>query len=97
MVTKDKDEELALFLEMRRRDIDKDKAQINLLVNSASVDASLGMKRPLISLNLILVEIIFHSFFNVYAVTMSPTKIQVRKTAAEKFLYSENDKSDYNW
>ncbi|XP_065854587.1 uncharacterized protein [Euphorbia lathyris] len=72
MVMKEKDEELALFLEMRRRGNDKEKVQ----GNSDSLDTSLGTFNPRGS---------------------SVSNIPPRKTAAERFLDSENDKSDYDW
>ncbi|KDP24464.1 hypothetical protein JCGZ_25028 [Jatropha curcas] len=87
MVTKEKDEELALFLEMRRRE--KDKTNLFLLYNdnnnnsssnSNGVDASSGTNNRLGS-----------------PISKIVASVPARKTAAEKFLDSENDKSDYDW
>lgn len=61
MVTKEKDEELAMFLEMRRRDIDKERSSVH-------------PNTPLES-----------------------NPMPTRKTRADEFLNSENDKSDYDW
>ncbi|CAI0424223.1 unnamed protein product [Linum tenue] len=75
MVTKEKDEELALFLELRRRE--KEKERSNLVAGfPVTMDAPLGIKGGIPPL--------------------TQTGPQ-RRTAAEKFLDSENDKSDYDW
>ncbi|EEF34290.1 serine/arginine repetitive matrix protein 5 isoform X2 [Ricinus communis] len=71
MVTKEKDEELALFLEMRRREKD-----------NALLDPPLGTNNALVASPISKI---------VSSVPM------IRKTAADKFLDSENDKSDYDW
>ncbi|WCJ28075.1 hypothetical protein M5689_009784 [Euphorbia peplus] len=76
MVIKEKDEELALFIELRRRDNDKEKLQNEFLEKSVSLDAVLGGFNPRGS---------------------SVSNVPARKTAAERFLDSENDKSDYDW
>ncbi|CAN1303733.1 hypothetical protein LINPERPRIM_LOCUS25957 [Linum perenne] len=74
MVTKEKDEELALFLELRRRE--KEKSNFLVSSNPLTSDAHIGIKGGI-----------------------SPATLLVpqRKTAAERFLDSENDKSDYDW
>ncbi|KAG6744230.1 hypothetical protein POTOM_052943 [Populus tomentosa] len=84
MVMKEKDEELTLFLEMRRREIEREKN--NLLLNSSADEhqAPLGIG----SNNLSLVS---------NKITVSSIVPPPRKTATEKFLDSENDKSDYDW
>ncbi|XP_052304116.1 uncharacterized protein LOC7466064 isoform X2 [Populus trichocarpa] len=84
MVMKEKDEELTLFLEMRRREIEREKN--NLLLNSSADEpqAPLGLG----SNNLSLVS---------NKITVSSIVPPPRKTATEKFLDSENDKSDYDW
>ncbi|KAJ4835050.1 hypothetical protein Tsubulata_012845 [Turnera subulata] len=86
MVTKEKDEELALFLELRRREKDKDRNNF-LLPPPNNSDApppppdttagtGHGASPP---------------------ATRPMSFPPHRKTAAEKFLDSENDKSDYDW
>ncbi|XP_011047445.1 PREDICTED: mucin-2-like [Populus euphratica] len=84
MVMKEKDEELTLFLEMRRREIEREKN--NLLLNSSADEpqAPLGLG----SNDLSLVS---------NKITVSSIVPPPRKTATEKFLDSENDKSDYDW
>ncbi|XWS55541.1 hypothetical protein CRYUN_Cryun09bG0008900 [Craigia yunnanensis] len=84
MVMKERDEELALFLEMRRREKEKEKNN-NLLSlhNSEELTAPLG--------------------FNVNgngggsSISKIVSAVPVRKTAADNFLNSENEKSDYDW
>ncbi|GLT37596.1 hypothetical protein SLA2020_119040 [Shorea laevis] len=78
MVMKERDEELALFLEMRRREKEKNN-QLFLLQNSDVLDASLG------------------SNGGGSSVSKVASSMPVRKTAADNFLNSENDKSDYDW
>ncbi|KAL4346646.1 hypothetical protein GQ457_17G006680 [Hibiscus cannabinus] len=87
MVMKERDEELALFLEMRRREKDKEnnsnllslnnsEHQLNLLLGSNVIGNGGGGGSPLAKI-----------------VSVLP----VRRTAADKFLNSENEKSDYDW
>ncbi|EOY17833.1 Uncharacterized protein TCM_042539 [Theobroma cacao] len=78
---KEKEEELALFLEMRKRE----KEQSNLLLNHSSedFDAPLGSK-PGTS-----------PIFNLSASTATPARKTV--AAADDFLNSDNDKNDYDW
>ncbi|XP_050250742.1 uncharacterized protein LOC126697705 isoform X1 [Quercus robur] len=77
-VMKEKEEELALFLEMKKRE----KERNDLLLNgSEEFDAPLGSK-PGTS-----------PIFNISSSTPAPT----RKTGADDFLNSENDKNDYDW
>ncbi|GLT92687.1 hypothetical protein SLE2022_105130 [Rubroshorea leprosula] len=78
MVMKERDEELALFLEMRRREKEKNN-QLFLLQNSDDLDTSLG------------------SNGGGSSVSKVASSMPVRKTAADNFLNSENDKSDYDW
>ncbi|KAA8539588.1 hypothetical protein F0562_026280 [Nyssa sinensis] len=73
---KEKDEELALFLEMRKREKERNNL---LLQNSEEFDAPLGSKPG------------SSPIFNI----TSPTP--ARKTGADDFLNSENDKNDYDW
>ncbi|KAK9913715.1 hypothetical protein M0R45_037524 [Rubus argutus] len=75
---KEKEEELALFLEMKKRE----KERNDLLLNSSEeFDAPLGAK-PGTS-----------PIFNISSSTPAPA----RKTGADDFLNSENDKNDYDW
>ncbi|XP_009369152.2 mucin-1 isoform X1 [Pyrus x bretschneideri] len=77
-VRKEKEEELALFLEMKKRE----KERNDLLLNSSEeFDAPLGTK-PGTS-----------PIFNISSSTPAPP----RKTGADDFLNSENDKNDYDW
>ncbi|XP_042504821.1 zonadhesin-like isoform X2 [Macadamia integrifolia] len=73
---KEKEEELALFLEMRKREKERDSL---LLHNSEEFDAPLGSK---------------HGGSPIFRI-VSPTP--ARKTRADNFLNSENDKNDYDW
>lgn len=77
---KEKDEELALFLEMRRRE--KEKERNNLLLNNSSdeLNTCLGTNNP-----------------GGEPISKVISCVPPRKTAADKFLDSENDKSDYDW
>ncbi|KAI3815993.1 hypothetical protein L1987_15677 [Smallanthus sonchifolius] len=74
---KEKEDELGLFLEMRKREIERDQ----LLLQSAEdeFDSSLGS-----------VEGSSHMF-------SMPSATPARKTGADEFLNSENDKNDYDW
>ncbi|ONI24588.1 hypothetical protein PRUPE_2G248600 [Prunus persica] len=77
-VRKEKEEELALFLEMKKRE----KERNDLLLNSSEeFDAPLGSK-PGTS-----------PIFNISSSTPAPQ----RKTGADDFLNSDNDKNDYDW
>ncbi|TXG58789.1 hypothetical protein EZV62_016618 [Acer yangbiense] len=80
MVMKERDEELALFLEMRRRE--KEKNNLLLVHNSIDLNTSLvsnGGGSPISKI-----------------VSFAPAATR-KTTAADKFLNSENDKSDYEW
>ncbi|XP_044493318.1 zonadhesin-like [Mangifera indica] len=81
MVMKERDEELALFLEMRRRE--KEKSNLNLLVHS-SEDVN-SNSTPLAPNN------------GGSPISKILSSVPTRKTAADNFLNSENDKSDYDW
>ncbi|KAF5778077.1 hypothetical protein HanRHA438_Chr12g0554281 [Helianthus annuus] len=72
-VVKEKEDELGLFLEMRKRD------ERDQLLFEDEFDSSLGS-----------VEGSSHMF-------SMPTAIPARKTGADEFLNSENDKNDYEW
>ncbi|KAK1377933.1 endochitinase A-like [Heracleum sosnowskyi] len=77
-VMKEKEDELALFLEMRRRE----KERNSLLVqNVDEFDAPLGLTTG------------SSPIFNIESTTPAPA----RKTAADEFLNSDNDKNDYDW
>ncbi|XP_023771071.1 uncharacterized protein LOC111919722 [Lactuca sativa] len=72
---KEKEEELGLFLEMRKRE----KERNNLLQNSEEFDSSLG------------------SIEGCSPMFGMPAATPARKTGADEFLNSENDKNDYDW
>ncbi|KAL0744109.1 hypothetical protein Bca4012_085622 [Brassica carinata] len=83
MLTHDRDEELSMFLEMRRREKERrgeslltgsDNTSINGALTSAAAAALSGVSE-----------------------TVSSQRYPLRRTAAENFLYSENEKSDYDW
>ncbi|KAL3630578.1 hypothetical protein CASFOL_023562 [Castilleja foliolosa] len=76
---KERDEDLALFREMRRRE--KERNDLILLQNSDEFDAPLGHPGS-------------SSIFNIPS---SATPASARKTGADDFLNSENDKNDYDW
>ncbi|KAL1535505.1 mucin-5AC-like [Salvia divinorum] len=76
-----KDEELALFREMRRRD--KERNDLLLLQNSDEFDAPLGQRSG------------SSPIFNITSGTTAAAP--VRKNVADDFLNSENDKNDYDW
>ncbi|KAJ0244281.1 hypothetical protein HA466_0189410 [Hirschfeldia incana] len=75
MLTNDRDEELSLFLEMRRRE--KELRAESLLTGSDNI-----------SINGALTTAVSEALSGRYP---------LRRTAAENFLYSENEKSDYDW
>ncbi|CAH9098164.1 unnamed protein product [Cuscuta europaea] len=75
-IMKEKDEELGLFLEMRRREKERNDL---LLQESEEFDAPLGPNTgssPVFSI---------------------PSAAPARKTVADDFLNSDNDKNDYDW
>ncbi|KAJ8764156.1 hypothetical protein K2173_005069 [Erythroxylum novogranatense] len=75
-MAKDKEEEPALFLEMKNRE----KEQSSLLLNnSEELDGPLGSK---------------HGTSPIFNVASS---VPARKTMADDFLNSDNDKNDYDW
>ncbi|KAL3653470.1 hypothetical protein CASFOL_003151 [Castilleja foliolosa] len=78
---KDRDEDLALFREMRRRE--KERANLLLLQNSDEFDAPLGAGLPGSS--------------PVFNIPSSATHAPARKTGTDDFLNSDNDKNDYDW
>ncbi|XP_044472879.1 mucin-5AC-like [Mangifera indica] len=81
MVMKERDEELALFLEMRRRENEKSNFLL-LLPNSEGINSN---STPLAHNN------------GGSPISRIVSSVPTRKTAAENFLNSENDKSDYDW
>ncbi|KAK6245051.1 hypothetical protein QUC31_011460 [Theobroma cacao] len=87
MVMKERDEELALFLEMRRREKEKEKNN-NLLSlhNSEQLNAPLGSN---VNVN--------GNGGGGSPISKIVSAVPVRKTAADIFLNSENEKSDYDW
>ncbi|GAY62880.1 hypothetical protein CUMW_221300, partial [Citrus unshiu] len=84
MVMKERDEELALFLEMRRRE--KEKTNLLLPLNSDNHNAPSG-------------TVLFGTNDGGSPISKIVSSVPIRKTAAENFLNSEseNDKSDYDW
>lgn len=106
---KERDEELALFLEMRRKEKENENEKNNLLLlqNSEELDLSnLGMFFFCFScfcvLNsdaLLCHPIIFTTESNRGSSTISKivSSVPPRKSGIEEFLNSENDKSDYDW
>ncbi|MBA0572316.1 hypothetical protein Golob_002664 [Gossypium lobatum] len=91
MVMKERDEELALFLEMRRREKEKEKSNNLLSVHNSEQQINV----PLGS------NVNVNGNGNVGGGGSPVSKIfsalPVRKTAADNFLNSENEKSDYDW
>ncbi|MBA0750820.1 hypothetical protein Gogos_002205 [Gossypium gossypioides] len=91
MVMKERDEELALFLEMRRREKEKEKSNNLLSVHNSEQQLNV----PLGS------NVNVNGNGNVGGGGSPVSKIfsalPVRKTAADNFLNSENEKSDYDW
>ncbi|KAH0881279.1 hypothetical protein HID58_068673 [Brassica napus] len=79
MLTHDRDEELSMFLEMRRRD--KERRGESLLTGSDSTSINGALTTALSGVS----EMV------------SSQRYPLRRTAAENFLYSENEKSDYDW
>ncbi|GMN41311.1 hypothetical protein TIFTF001_010534 [Ficus carica] len=75
---KEKEEELALFLEMKKREKERNELLLN---SSEEFDAPLGSK-PGTS-----------PIFNLSSSPPAPP----RKTGADDFLNSDNDKNDYDW
>ncbi|MED6192285.1 hypothetical protein PIB30_008810 [Stylosanthes scabra] len=80
VIMKDRDEELALFLEMRKREKERNDSLLRAS-DELHADASLGLNPGTSPL------------FNIPLATPAP----VRKTGADDFLNSENDKNDYDW
>ncbi|GMI69731.1 Basic Proline-rich Protein 1 [Hibiscus trionum] len=80
-IMKEKEEDLALFLEMRKRE----KEQNRLLLNHSSedFDAPLGSKHGT------------SPIFNLSPSTATPVRKTV--AAADDFLNSDSDKNDYDW
>ncbi|MED6191875.1 hypothetical protein PIB30_004954 [Stylosanthes scabra] len=76
---KEKDEELALFLEMKKREKERNDL---LLHTSEEFDSALGSNSNLST----------SPIFNISSSTPAP----MRKTGADDFLNSENDKNDYD-
>ncbi|KAG2245842.1 hypothetical protein Bca4012_069107 [Brassica carinata] len=83
MLNHDRDEELSLFLEMRRRE--KEHRGESLLTGSDDI-----------SINGALTTAVSEALSGI-SETMSSQRYPLRRTAAENFLYSENEKSDYDW
>ncbi|KAK8359797.1 hypothetical protein V6Z11_A04G121200, partial [Gossypium hirsutum] len=91
MVMKERDEELALFLEMRRREKEKEKSNNLLSIHNSEQQLNV----PLGS------NVKVNGNGNVGGggspVSKIVSALPVRKTAADNFLNSENEKSDYDW
>ncbi|CAH8356443.1 unnamed protein product [Eruca vesicaria subsp. sativa] len=83
MLNHDRDEELSMFLEMRRRE--KEHRGESLLAGSDNI-----------SMNGALTTAVSAALSGV-SETVSSQRYPLRRTAAENFLYSENEKSDYDW
>ncbi|KAF8052820.1 hypothetical protein N665_1503s0014 [Sinapis alba] len=83
MLNHDRDEELSLFLEMRRRE--KEHRGESLLTGSDNI-----------SMNGALTTAVSAALSGI-SETVSSQCYPLRRTAAENFLYSENEKSDYDW
>ncbi|KAJ4789379.1 flocculation FLO11-like protein [Rhynchospora pubera] len=82
MVIKEKDEELALFLEMRKREKEeKEKERENKEGSTDSVDPMQELKGGVVPL---------------YNKVVHNTTL-VRKAGIDDFLNSDNDKNDYDW
>ncbi|KAL8119743.1 hypothetical protein AgCh_017009 [Apium graveolens] len=77
-VMRDKEDELALFLEMRKREKERDSL---LIQNVDEFHAPFGLTTG------------SSPIFNIASATPAPS----RKTAADEFLNSDNDKNDYDW
>lgn len=112
MLTHDRDEELSLFLEMRRRE--KEQRADSLLTGpSLSVYINLCIY---LCIYLCLLAMVFEFVLSLLgsdnvsingtlttaalsgvSETASSLRYPLRRTAAENFLYSENEKSDYDW
>ncbi|KVI04868.1 mucin-5AC-like [Cynara cardunculus var. scolymus] len=76
-VMKEKEEELGLFLEMKKRE--KERTDLFLQNTEEELDSSLG------------------SIEGSSQMFSMPSATPARKTGAEEFLNSENDKNDYDW
>ncbi|XP_071738641.1 uncharacterized protein [Rutidosis leptorrhynchoides] len=74
---REKDEELGLFLEMRKRE--KERHDLLLHNAEAEFDSSLGSRT---------------GNSHMYSIQSATT---MRRTGADEFLNSENDKNDYDW
>ncbi|KAJ4893186.1 proline-rich family protein [Raphanus sativus] len=79
MLTHDRDEELSMFLEMRRRE--KERRGESLLTGSDNTSINGALTAALSGVS----------------ETVSSQRYPLRRTAAENFLYSENEKTDYDW
>ncbi|XP_039019618.1 mucin-5AC-like [Hibiscus syriacus] len=88
MVMKERDEELALFLEMRRREKEKEKNNL-LSLNNSEEQLNLPLGSNVNGNN--------GGGGGGSPVAKIVSALPVRKTAAENFLNSENEKSDYDW
>ncbi|CAN8259995.1 unnamed protein product [Cochlearia groenlandica] len=80
----DRDEELSMFLEMRRRE--KEHRADSLLTGSDNINTINGALTTAAAAAL-----------SGVSETVSSQRYPLRRTAAENFLYSENEKSDYDW
>ncbi|KAK8563876.1 hypothetical protein V6N12_036011 [Hibiscus sabdariffa] len=89
MVMKERDEELALFLEMRRREKEKEKSSNLLSLNNSEEQLNLPLGSN--------VNVNGNGGGGGSPVAKVVSALPVRKTATENFLNSENEKSDYDW
>lgn len=114
MLNQDRDEELSMFLEMRRRE--KEHRGESLLTGSSyiyityiliSICVCLGngvwilfclfLGSDNVSINGALTTAVSTALSGISSETVSSQRYSLRRTAAENFLYSENEKSDYDW
>lgn len=101
MLTQDKDEELALFREVRRRE----KSHRPTFLIGPYVFVYLSIPHVYLCVNILSAFIFFLFCFSFLAgsdhnsstTAMSSQQYPLPRTAAENFLYSENEKSDYEW
>ncbi|CAL0301501.1 unnamed protein product [Lupinus luteus] len=73
-----KEEELALFLEMKKREKERNDLLLHSSEELDSVSGSNSVTSPLFNMS-------------------SSMPVPLRKTVADEFLNSENDKNDYDW
>lgn len=110
MLTHDRDEELSMFLEMRRRE--KERRGESLLTGSSIFITynhlwfvyinkfqqwCLNCVLPLLGSDNTSINGALTAALSGVSETVSSQRYPLRRTAAENFLYSENEKTDYDW